>query len=214
MAQLDVAGPVAALVEQPAERVLHRARRGGEDVRLDRGQVDDVLPDEPLRDHKPVGVDVIQHEELLRQVAHRVLNRNPLFAFVQVNVTQAVRLDGQELLVLALAQVRVDHDCAVVARVDEVTAVAVGLQRANDALKLPRRGRAAGEEEVPRDIDLQRSIRVLRDHVLVAGQVQEAMVVGEDGARCGAQDCDFALCQVCAPWISKNSVIQKGCSVE
>ncbi len=43
-----------------------------------------------------------------------------LVAFVEVDVAQAVRLDDVELLVLALAEVRVDHDRAVVAGVDQV----------------------------------------------------------------------------------------------
>ena len=47
-------------------------------------------------------------------------NRDPLLAFVEVDVAQAVRLDDVDLLVLALAEVRVDDDGAVVAGVDEV----------------------------------------------------------------------------------------------
>ena len=116
----DRVGPVAVLVEQAAEGVLHRAGRGGEDVGLDRRQVDDVLADEPLRDQEALGVDLVQAEEFLRQVADRVADVDPLLAFVQVDVAQAVRLDDVELLVLALAEVGVDDDGAVVAGVDEV----------------------------------------------------------------------------------------------
>ena len=46
--------PVPPLVQQPAERVLHRAGRRREDVRLDRRQVKDVLADEAARDHEAV----------------------------------------------------------------------------------------------------------------------------------------------------------------
>ena len=52
--------PVSPLVQQSAERVLHRARRRGEDVRLDGRQVNDVLADEPPRDHEPLRVNLIQ----------------------------------------------------------------------------------------------------------------------------------------------------------
>ena len=116
----DRVRPVPVLVQQPAERVLHRAGRRREDVRLHGRQVDDVLADEPPRDHEPVRVDLVQAEELLREVADRVPDRDPLLALVEVDVAQAVRLDDVELLVLALAEVRVDDDGAVVARVDQV----------------------------------------------------------------------------------------------
>ena len=68
----DRVGPVPMLVQQPAERVLHRPGRGREDVRLHRRQVDDVLPDEALRDHEALRVDLVQARELLREVADRV----------------------------------------------------------------------------------------------------------------------------------------------
>ena len=46
-----------------------------------------------------------------------LIHSSPL---VDVDVAQAVRLDDVELLVLALAEVRVDDDRAVVAGVDQV----------------------------------------------------------------------------------------------
>ena len=51
----DRMGVVPVLVQQSAERVLHRPGRRGEDVGLHRRKVDDVLPDEALRDQKPFG---------------------------------------------------------------------------------------------------------------------------------------------------------------
>ena len=177
----DRVRPVAALVQQPAERVLHRAGHRREDVRLDRRQMNDVLADEPARNHEPLRVHLVQAEEVLRQIADGVVDVDPLFAFVDVDVAQPVRLDDRELLVLALAQVRVDHDRPVVARVDQIRRVAVLLHGANHALELPGGGRAARKEEVPRDVDLQRGVGVFRDHVLVAGEVQQPVVVAEDG---------------------------------
>ena len=69
---------------------------------------------------KPFGIDLVQAEELLREVADGVADVDPLLALVEVDVAEAVRLDDVDLLVLALAEVRVDDDGAVVARVDEV----------------------------------------------------------------------------------------------
>ncbi len=136
--------------------------RRREDVGLHRRQVDDVLADEPARNHEAVGVDLVQAEELLRQIADRVADVDPrLVAFVEVDVAQPVRVDDVDLLVLALAEVRVDDDRAVVARVDQVRVVAVLLHRPDHALELPGRRRAAREEEVPGDVDLERGVGVL-----------------------------------------------------
>ena len=85
-----------------------------------------------------------------------------------------------QLLVLGFAEVRVDHHRAVVAGVDQLRVVAVPLHRADDAVQLPRRGRAAGEEEVPGDVDLERRVGVFGDDVLVAGQVHHLVRVAKD----------------------------------
>ena len=54
------------------------------------------------------------------EIADRVADVDPrLVAFVEVDVPQPVRLDDRQLLVLALAEVRVDDDRAVVAGVDQ-----------------------------------------------------------------------------------------------
>ena len=111
--------PVAVLVQQAAERVLHRPGRRREDVRLHGRQVDDVLADEALRDHEALRVDLVEAHELLRQVADRLADVDPLLGLVEVDVAQAVRLDDVDLLVLALAEMRVDDDRAVVARVHQ-----------------------------------------------------------------------------------------------
>ena len=102
-----------------------------------------------------------------------------------------MRLDDVDLLVLALAEVRVDDDRAVVAGVNERRVVAVLLHRPDDALELPRGRRAAGEEEVPRDVDLERRVRVLREDVLVARQVHQRVVVPKNRGRRRAKDRDF-----------------------
>ena len=175
-------GPVTALVEQPAEGVLHRAGGGGEDMRLDRRQVDDVLADEALRNVEAVGIDLVEHQELVGQIAHRVADVDPLLAFVEMDVAQPVRLHDVDLLVLGLAQMRVDDHGAVVAGVDQLVAVAVLLHGADHAFELPGRGGGAGEEVVPGDVDLQRRVGVPGDHVLVAGQVHQPVVVSQYGA--------------------------------
>jgi hypothetical protein len=183
--------PVPVLVEQAAERVLHRARGRREHVRLHRRQVDDVLPDEALRDHEALRVDLVQAGELLGQIADRVADVDPLLALVDVDVAQAMRLDDVELLVLALAEVRVDHHSAVMAGVNQIRLVAVLLHRANHSFELPRRRRAAGKEEVPRDVDLQGGIGVLGDDVLVAGEVHQLVVVAQHRTGRRREDCDF-----------------------
>ncbi len=180
--------PVPVLVKQPAERVLHRARRGREHVRLHRGQVDDVLADEALRDHEALRVDLVQAEKLLREVADGVADVNPLFRLVDVHVPETVRLDDVQLFVFALAEMRIDHHGAVVAGVDQGRVVAVLLHRADHALELPRRRRAAGEEEVPRDIDLEPRVGVLPDDVLITGEIQQRVIVAQHGLGRRAED--------------------------
>ncbi len=116
--------------------------------------MDNILADKPLRNIEAVREDLVEHQELVGQIADRVAHADPLLALVEVDVAQAMGLDDVDLLVLGLTQVRVDHHRAVMAGVDQVGAVAVLLHGADHTLKLPGRGRAAGEEIVPRDINL------------------------------------------------------------
>ena len=125
----------------------------------------------------PARIDVVQAGELLREIADRVADVDPLFGLVDVDVPQPVRLDDVDLLVFALAEVRVDHDRAVVAGVDERRIVSVAFHRTDDALELPRRGRAAGEEKVPGDVDLERRVHTLRHDFLVTGEVEQGVIV-------------------------------------
>ncbi len=188
--------PVTPLVEQAAERVLHRARGGREHVGLHRRQVQDVLADEPLRDHEPVRVDLVQAEELVGELADRVADVDPrLVAFVEMDVAQAVGLHHRQLLVLGFAEVRVDHDRAVVAGVNQLRIVAVALHRGDHAVELPRRGRAAGEEKMPGDVDLERGVGVLRKDVLVTGKVHHRVRVLADRRRRRFDDRDLRSCQ-------------------
>jgi hypothetical protein len=170
----DRMGPVAALVQQPAEGILHCPGRGGEDVGLDRWQVQDVLADEAARDHEPVRVDLIQAQELAGQVANGVLDVDPgLVALIEVDVLQTVGLDDGQLLVLAFTQVRVDDHGAVVAGVNPALVVAILQHGADDPVELPRRRRRPGEKEVPGDVDLERRVDVLGQHLLIVRQVQQ-----------------------------------------
>ena len=67
----DRVRPVALSVQESAECVLHRASDGGEDVRLHRRQVDDVLAEEHLRDLEALRVDVVEGDHLgLRREVH------------------------------------------------------------------------------------------------------------------------------------------------
>ena len=85
-------GPVATLVQEPAERVLHRTGGGGENVGLHGREVDDVLPDEPPGDGETVRVDVVQADEALAGVPDRLPDVDPLLVLVQVHVLQTVVL--------------------------------------------------------------------------------------------------------------------------
>ena len=166
------------LVEQAAEGVFHRTGGGSEYVALYGREMDDILANKPLWNVEAIREDLVEHQELVGKIADRVAHADPLLALVQVDIAQPVGLDDVDLLVLSLAQVRVDHHRAIVAGVDQLIAVAILLHGADHALELPGRGRAAGEEVVPGDVHLQRRIRVLGDDVLVAGQVHQPMVVG------------------------------------
>src|SRR5262245_19904513 len=118
--------------------------------------MDDVLADEPARDHEAVRIHIVQAEKPLRQIADGLAHVYPrLVSFVEVNVPQTVRIDDIDLLVLAFAEVRVDDDRPVVAGVDQRLVVAVPHHRPNYAVKLPRRGRTPRIKEMPGDVDLQ-----------------------------------------------------------
>ena len=140
-----------------------------------------------------VGIDLVQDQELVGEVAHRLAHRDPLLALVEVDVAQAVLLDHRELLVLALAEMGVDHHGAVVAAVDQRRVEAVALHGGDHAVELPRRGGAARIEEVPGDVDLERGVDALVEHLLVARQVEQLVVVREHRARRGPQQGDGGL---------------------
>jgi hypothetical protein len=102
-----------------------------------------------------------------------------------MDVADAMRLHHRQLLVFRLAQVRVDHDGAVVAGVDQRRIVAVPLHRRDHAVQLPGRGRRRRKEEMPGDVDLQRGVGVLGQDVLIAGQVHHRVRVLADRRRRG-----------------------------
>ena len=186
-------GPVPLFVEQPAKCVFHGARGRGEHVRLDRGQVNDVLADESPGYHEPVRIDPVQAQKIVRKAANRIADVDPLHArLVQVDVAQAVRLDDVHLLVLALAHPGIDHDRAVVAAVNAFGRIPVALHGPDHAVKLPGRGGTAREKEMPAYVDLEGGIFVLGQDVLVTGKVHEAVRVAQNGGRRGFQNGDGA----------------------
>ena len=180
--------PVPLLIQQAAERVFHRAGRRRENMRLDGGQVDDVFADKPLRDHESVGINLVQAQELIGQVPDRIPHVDPFVAFVKMDVFQPVSLDDRQLLVLPLAEVRVDHHGPVVTAVDFSGIVAIPLQRPDHAIQLPRSRRTGRVEKVPTDVDLQRRFPVLRQGFLVARQVHHPVDIGKNGGRTGRQN--------------------------
>ncbi len=141
--------PVAVAVQQPAKGVLHRAGDGGEDVRLDRGQVDDVHAHQRLGDEDALRVDLVQHQEGLLGVVFHPLE----ILVVQVQAGDVVLVGDEAVLVVALAVGGVDHH-GIVVHADQV-GVAGALQGADHAFDLPGSGGAGRVPGLPGDVDLQ-----------------------------------------------------------
>ena len=117
---------------------------------------------------------------------------DPLLPFVEVDVPQAMSLDHGQLLVLPFPQMGVDHHRPVVAGVEEIGIVAIALHGADDAIKLPGGRRATGEKEMPGDVDLESRFHLGIDHLPVAGQVHQLVVVRQNRPRGGLEDGDAA----------------------
>ncbi len=129
----DAVRPVALAPEQTAERVLHRAGNRRKDVRLHRGQLDDVVADEEFRDIDALWINIAQNKErLLGFVAHP-----GHFRLVDVGAGDAVLVGDITVLVVGFAVARV-HDHRIVVNAEEII-VPIGLELADDALQLPRR---------------------------------------------------------------------------
>ena len=139
---------------------------------------------------KSLRVDVVEAEELLGEIANGILDVEPVLALIEMNIPEAMRFDHVELFVLPLAQVRVDHDGAVVARMNQRGIVAIGLHGTDDAIELPGSSGASRKEEMPGDIDFERGVNRLVDDLLIAGEVQQLMVVVDDRGRLRLEDSD------------------------
>ena len=190
----DRVRPVPAVVQQPPEGVLHRAGHGGEDVRLERGHMDDVRAEEHLRHFDAVREHLVEDEHLaLRRVRH------PFGALVlEVDALHAVLFEHLVVLVAAFAVVRIDDHGAVL---DGRNAVVTGvLQRLGDAVELPRAGAAAGVVVLPADVYLEQRLAGLRQVVAEIREFHHAAEVIKDGwgARVEHRDQRFvsrrALC--------------------
>ena len=74
------------------------------------------------------------------QVADGILDMDPLLAFVEMDIAQAVGFDDIELLVFTLAQVGVDDHGPVVTAMNQIRVVAVLEHGSDDTIQLPRSG--------------------------------------------------------------------------
>ena len=175
---------MAPVAQQAAERVLHRAGRRGEDVRLDRRQVDDVLADERLRDLDAIGEDLVEDEHLaLRLVV------DPDGVFIrQVDALEAVAVEDDLVLVLDLALVGIDDDGAVLDGHDLV--IAVAKEGADYPFELPGGRRAGGVVVLPGDVDLESGLDVARQRLSRAGEMHGVSDVVENGGSAGIDDGD------------------------
>ena len=187
----DSVGPVAPLVQQPAEGVLHSSRHRGEDVRLGLGQVNDVAVVEEFGDVDTFRINLVQHEEgLFGFVPH------PLHVgFVNVDVTNSVLLDHVLVAVVDFALLGADHDRAVVGRDQGVAGIAVFQKRFNHTLELPRGRGTARIPELPRDVNFQNRLVVLGQIRLIVRQVQQALVILKHRLGCRSQNGHTA-----SPW--------------
>ena len=162
----DRMGPVAPFVEEAAESVFHGPGRGGKHVGLDGGRWTMFLADQAPRNVKAVGIDLVQTQETVGEIAHRIADVDPFLAFVEVDIPQAVGIDNVDLLVLSLAQPGVDDDRSVVAgRMRSLRYPSFAMARITP-FELPGGRGTAGVEEMPGNIHFQGGVELPVQHVL------------------------------------------------
>ena len=173
--------PVAAVVQQAAEGVLHRARHRREDMRFHRRQVHDVASDQRLRDLDAVREDVVQHHHFgLRRVTH------PGHAFVrQVGAGNIELVLHRLVLVPDLSLMGVDDHGAIV-RCHQV-AETLFAQSLGDTLDLPRCRRTTRVPVLPADVDLQRRRCGLVERRREVGHSHCPTDIVDDPRRAGVQ---------------------------
>jgi hypothetical protein len=188
----DLVRPVPLVVEQTAESVLHRPGHGGKHMSLHGRQLDNIVADETPGNDKTFWVDPIQHQELAGQVADGLLDRDPLFSFVQVNVAQAVAIHHVKVAIFPLAFAGRNDDRAIVVGVKTGRVVSIRAESPHDPFQLPGGGTARREEIVPGDVHLQRGLASLVEGSPVPRQVHQPVVVVQDRFRSGLENRDSA----------------------
>ena len=141
--------PVTALVEQAAKGIFHGACGGGKDVGFDGGKMDDVFTEKAFGNVKAFGIDFVQAEKFFGEIADCVAYVDPFFAFVEMYIFQAVRVNDGEVFVFFFAQMRVNDHGSVVAAVNEVGIVTIAFHGADNTIELPRRCGTSGKKKVP-----------------------------------------------------------------
>ncbi|MBN9494891.1 hypothetical protein J0H33_16325 [bacterium] len=168
---------MAAVVEQPAEGVLHGAGHGREDVGLEGGHVDDVCAEERLGHLDTIGEDLIEDEHL----AFGGVRHPARAAILEVETVKAVAAQDAVVFIALFSFVGINNDGAVL---DGLEAIVAGASEGLDhAVELPGTRAAARVVVLPADVDLEKRFAGYRQVVAEVCEFHETCDVGQD-CRC------------------------------
>ena len=171
--------PMAFLVEQAAEGVLHRAGDVRKDVRLHRRQMQDILAVKEFGNADPVSIYLIEDEKRLFRFVGDPFN----VLLVGLGCLQAVFFLNERMPIVELPFLSVHNDGVVVRGDQVVVRVAIGEHCLRHAFELPGGRRAAGVPNLPGDVDLEERFVLLGQIVRVARQMHQPSIILQDGLR-------------------------------
>jgi hypothetical protein len=136
----------------------------------------------------PSGIDAVEHHHLGLGLVDRPRH---VAGLEVVEHRDVVLLEDRDVVVEVLALEGVgDHGLVLHA---DLVLESLGAQGADGPLELPRRGVRAGEREVPGDVVLEDGRRALVHRRLDPGEIEEALMIAQDGLGCGADHSDLAF---------------------